>query len=191
MDAAEKWKDQASVRHVSPLDRIRTFFQMKLRQGIEYGQGTVCKPQVEFRLTDNAEIVFGQHCVIQNFSFIQLTKPAPKLVVGDHVVIGRHNIIAVKRSVSIGSYTRIGPYVQIIDHDHGTARDTLIMEQEAVIAPVVIGEDVWIGVGARVLKGVTVGDHAVVAANAVVTSDVPPYAIVWGVPARLLKHRGE
>jgi acetyltransferase-like isoleucine patch superfamily enzyme len=191
MDLAEQWRDRASVRHVSLVDRLRTLFQMRLRHRIKYGRGTVCRSQVEFRLTDNAEIVFGQHCMIQNFAFIQLTKPSPRLVVGDHVVIGRHNVIAVKRSVSIGSCTRIGSYVQITDHDHGTAREPLIMEQEAVIAPVVIGVDVWIGVGARVLKGVTVGDHAVIAANAVVTRDVPPYAIVGGVPARLIKYRGE
>lgn len=54
---------------------------------------------------------------------------------------------------------------------------------------VVIGNDVWIGYGATILPGVTIGDGAVVAARAVVTRDVPPYAIVGGVPARLLRHR--
>lgn len=105
------------------------------------------KPDIEFRLSDNAEISFGKLCVIQNFAFIQLTNPEPKLIVGDHVVIGRHN------------------------------------NQPAIFEPVIIGKDVWIGVGARILKGVTVGDHSIIAANAVVTKDVPAYAIVGGVPA--------
>jgi len=83
-----KWQDKASVRHVSIVDKIRTLFKMKLA-GIKYGTGTICKPDVEFRLSDNAEISFGKHCVIQNFAFIQLTKPEPKLIIGDHVVIGR------------------------------------------------------------------------------------------------------
>ncbi len=159
--------------------------------GVKYGTGTICKPDVEFRLSDNAEISFGKHCVIQNYAFFQLTKPEPKLIVGDHVVIGRHNMITAKKLISIGNYTRIGAYVQIIDHDHGMDRDKLIMDQAAIIEPVIIGKDVWIGVGARILKGVTVGDHSIIAANAVVTKDVPPYAIVGGVPAKLIKYRGE
>jgi acetyltransferase-like isoleucine patch superfamily enzyme len=188
MNKTKKWQDKAGIRHVSLADRIRTFFKMGLK-GIPYGKGTICKPNVEFRLTDNAKIVFGENCVIQNFTFIQLTKPEPKLIVGNHVVIGRHNIITAKKSVVIGDYTRIGSYVQIIDSGHGIDKDKLIMDQEAIIAPVVIGKDVWIGVGARILKGVTVGDHAVIGANSVVTKDVPPYAVVGGVPAKILKYR--
>lgn len=55
--------------------------------------------------------------------------------------------------------------------------------------PVVIGNDVWIGANAVLLRGVTVGDGAVVASGAVVTRDVPPYAIVGGVPARVIRYR--
>ena len=185
-----KLADKASVRHISVVDKVRTFFKMKVK-GITYGKNTICKSDVEFRLTDNAIIVFGNNCVIQNYVFFQLTKPEPRLIVGDNVVIGRNNIITVKRAITIGDYTRLGAYVQIIDHDHGTNRDDLIMNQEAIIAPVVIGKDVWIGVGARILKGVTVGDHAVIGSNAVVTKNVPPYAIVGGVPAKIINYRGE
>jgi carbonic anhydrase/acetyltransferase-like protein (isoleucine patch superfamily) len=187
---SSKWADRAGVRHISIVDKIRTLFSMKLK-GIAYGKGTICKSYVEFRLTDNATIVFGDHCVVQNYAFFQLTKPEPKLIIGDNVVIGRNNIIAVKGSITIGDFTRIGAYVQIIDHGHGFDKDDLIMNQEAVIEPVVIGKDVWIGVGARILKGVTLGNHAVIGSNAVVTKDVPPYAIVGGVPAKIIKYRGE
>jgi acetyltransferase-like isoleucine patch superfamily enzyme len=189
MNTTKKWQDKAGVRNVSLADRVRTFFKMRLK-GIAYGKGTICKPDVEFKLTDNAEIIFGENCIIQNFTFIQLTKPEPKLVVGNHVVIGRHNIMTAKKSIIIGDYTRIGSYVQIIDHGHGIDKNKLIMDQDAIIAPVIIGQDVWIGAGVKILKGVTVGDHAVIGANSVVTKDVPSYAIVGGVPAKVIKYRG-
>ena len=63
--------------------------------------------------------------------------------------------------------------------------------QPKLIAPVVLEEDVWVGCGVRILKGVRIGKGAVIAANAVVNKDVPPYAIVAGVPARVIRYRGE
>ena len=55
--------------------------------------------------------------------------------------------------------------------------------------PIIIGNDVWIGFGATILAGVTIGDGAVVAAGAIVTKDVPPYAVVGGTPAKVMKYR--
>lgn len=182
------WNDKAGVRHISLIDKIRTFFIFSLKK-IKYKENTVCKKNVEFRLTDNAVLEFGKNCVIQDYSFFQLTKPSPKVIIGDDVVIGRHNIITAKDLIKIGSYTRIGSYVQIIDHSHGTAKDELIMDQKATFGSVIIGEDVWIGAGAKILKGVNVGDHAVIGANSVVTKDIPAYAIVGGCPAKVIKYR--
>jgi acetyltransferase-like isoleucine patch superfamily enzyme len=180
--------DKASYRNIGLLDRFLTFVKFA-RLNVGYGKGTVCKRNVEFSLTDNATIKFGNGCVIREYAFFQLTKPNPKLIVGNHVVVGRSSIITVKESVKIGDHTLIGSFVQITDHDHDTKANILISKQNAVIKPVSIGKDVWIGAGAKILKGVTIGDGAVVGANSVVTKDIPAYAIVGGVPARLIKYR--
>lgn len=111
------------------------------------------------------------------------------IIIGDNVQIGYGTIIHSSKSVSIGSNTQIAAQCYIIDADHGTALGELMQKQPLKSAPINIGEDVWIGTQCTILKGVTIGDHAVVAANSVVNKDVPPYAIVAGSPAKIIKYR--
>lgn len=127
--------------------------------------------------------------MIDENAVLLLTKPTPCLEIGDFVTIGRGAIISIKDTLSIGDYSLIGPYVQITDNNHTTKRANLIKYQRSTIKPIVIGQDCWIGSGARILAGVTIGNGAVVGANAVVTKDVPPFAIVGGVPAKVIKYR--
>ena len=153
------------------------------------GNENVIKHNAEFWLTDGAILEIGSRCTIQNYAFFQLTKPSPKVYIGDDTVIGRHCMITAKNMIHIGSNVLMGAYVQVIDHNHGIARDTIIREQRATIEEVIIEDDVWIGAGAKILSGITIGKGAVIGANAVVTVDVEPYAIVGGVPARLIRYR--
>jgi len=87
-------------------------------------------------------------------------------------------------SVSIGAFCSISWDVQILDNDFHTM--TVGGVEQPSTAPVVIGDRVWIGTRALILKGVTVGDGAVIAAGAVVTKDVPPGSIAAGLPARIV-----
>ena len=88
--------------------------------------------------------------------------------------------------ITIGDGTAIGPYVQLLAADH--PRDPALRAAGLETgAPVTIGRNVWIGGGAIVLPGVSVGDEAVIGAGAVVTRDVAPGATVAGNPARPLR----
>ncbi|PYT09196.1 MAG: hypothetical protein DMF60_03010, partial [Acidobacteria bacterium] len=108
---------------------------------------------------------------------------------GDRVFVGRGTQFDVIEKVSIGDHTVIAPGCFITDHNHGISPTISIDQQACIAGPVIIGTDVWLGANVVVVPGVRIGDGAVVGANAVVTRDVPPMAIVAGVPARLLRYR--
>lgn len=87
--------------------------------------------------------------------------------------------------ISLGDDVMLGPGVRIISSGHPL--DPAQRRRQVTAAPIVVGRNVWIGAGATILQGVTIGDDAVVAASAVVTGDVPPAVLVAGVPARVVK----
>ncbi|HEY9724362.1 MAG TPA: acyltransferase [Oscillatoriaceae cyanobacterium] len=103
--------------------------------------------------------------------------------IGENVVINNGTILSARRGIEIGDGTGIGYHCLFLDSDgHPLAPGLPINE-----APIRIGKHVWIASRATILAGVTIGDFAVVAAGAVVTKDVPPYAVVGGVPAKVIK----
>jgi lipopolysaccharide O-acetyltransferase len=118
----------------------------------------------------------------------------PKLVIGDHVRISHWCHIACTNSVIIGDHVLIGSKVIITDHNHGTfgpnATSPTIppgrrpLERDRFVS---IGANVWLGDGVVVCPGVTMGEGSVAGANAVVTTDVPPFTLVAGVPARPIR----
>lgn len=181
--------DKASFRNTGGILQVLiTFYKIK-RFGIDAGKRCVIKKNSEFHLTDGAILKIGDNVVIQDYSFFQLTKPRPIVIIGNDVVIGRHNMITAKGNITIGSYTRTGAFVQILDQGHGYKKDQLIKDQDAIIEDTWIGEDCWIGAGVKILKGVRIGNGVVIGANAVVTKDVPDNAIVGGIPAKIMKYR--
>lgn len=96
-----------------------------------------------------------------------------------------NNMIIAKESVEIGQDCQIAWGVTISDHDfHKTYTNGV---QNVETSPVKVGNGVWIGMNATILKGVTIGDNAVIAAGSVVVRDVPANSVVAGVPAKVIK----
>lgn len=106
------------------------------------------------------------------------------LEIGESTFINAGVSISASRHVRIGSRCEIGPGVLIMDNDFHVAGDP---SHHPPSRPIHIGDRVWIGARAIVLKGVTVGDSATIAAGSVVTSDVPAGSVVAGVPARVIR----
>lgn len=112
------------------------------------------------------------------------------MIWGENSYCGRYCVFGVNEKIEIGKNVMIADVVSIRDTDH--VFDDLSLPsflQGIKTAPVVIEEDVWIGHGATLLKGIRIGKGAVIGAGAVVTKDVEAYMIVAGVPAKALRSR--
>lgn len=116
----------------------------------------------------------------------------PSISIGNDCIIGEYNHITACNKIVIGNNLLTGRYVIISDNSHGG-----LTEEESAVPPimrnllskgeVVIGDNVWIGDKAAILSGVHIGNNVIVAANAVVTKDVPSDCIVAGIPAQIIK----
>ncbi len=132
---------------------------------------------------------------------LRLSKVHPTFLAGGHSSISRDLVAGafsyvgpgceIGPRVSIGAYTMIGPGVRVLGNDHvfGRPGTAIIFGGRPPSKPTSIGNDVWIGAGAIVISGITIGDGAIIAAGAVVTKNVDAFVVVGGVPARQIKRR--
>ena len=117
------------------------------------------------------------------------------IYIGNNVFIGKGaNFSATDSAIHIRDYVMFGPNVTITGGDHNISVIGKYMydvkeKLPENDLPIIVEDDVWVGTGAIILKGVTIGRGSIVAAGALVTKDVPKYSIVGGVPARVIKMR--
>ena len=125
-------------------------------------------------------------------------------IIGRHTYIGDYSVIndsTIGSFCSIADFVRIGHYNHYIKHvsshpflnhkQYGFVKNDFFTDENVneTRKEVLVGNDVWLGTGVVVLRGVQIGDGAVVGANSVVTRNIPPYSIVGGIPARIMKYR--
>lgn len=110
--------------------------------------------------------------------------------IGNNCVIGIGNWVQGSGKVQIGNNVIIGPYVAIVSTNHSYQDvETPIARQPLQTGEVVIEDDVWIGAHCTITQNVRIGAHSIIGANSFVNKDVPPYSIVGGAPAKVLKSR--
>lgn len=115
--------------------------------------------------------------------------PQAIVKIGENTTIGYHTFIFASENISVGKNCLIAPFVYLVDSDHEISRDKLINQQPNRTAAITIGDDVWVGSNVTILKGVRIGDGAVIGANSLVNADVESYTIVGGVPAKVIGKR--
>ena len=161
--------------------------QARLRalEAVEIGEGCFIAPEARIFAEPTRPVRIGDRVTIAAEAFLH----GPISLADDVSVNARVSMDGGRAGIRIGAGARIATDAKLFAFDHGIAADAEIREQPVRSRGIVIGRDVWIGAGAGVTDGVTIGDHAVVGMGAVVTRDVPAWAIVGGVPARVIGDR--
>jgi acetyltransferase-like isoleucine patch superfamily enzyme len=143
---------------------------------------------VTLQIGKTARISFGRWVWIGHGTKIRCHEGEVRI--GDKTVLGQECTISAYQHVSIGEQCILADRVMLIDFDHNVAEvERPIRVQGIYKRDVRVGSNVWIGYGAQILRGVSVGDNAIVGASAVVTKDVPANAVVVGSPARVIRMR--
>ena len=107
-----------------------------------------------------------------------------RIEIGSHVFVNYGASISAHQLVRIGDHCQLGSYACLMDNDYHSVENR---EQPGVSKPIVLGRNVWLGVRVIVLKGVTIGDNAVIGAGSVVTSSLPAGMVCGGNPARVIR----
>ena len=149
--------------------------------------------QVINMASDRRYITVGKHSNIHPTTIIRYGQ---NVMIGDNCLINHNNLLQPGKgpngSITIGNYVHTGVNVMFMAFNHGFYTTEIpTKEQDYMDAPIVVEDDVWIGAGSIILAGVTIGKGAIIGAGAVVNKDVPPYAIVGGVPAKVIKYRNQ
>lgn len=148
------------------------------------GKGAVVRPTVRLDVLPFQPFQMGEGSTIEDYCVINNGVGA--VSVGANARVGIGSVVI--GPVSIGNEVIIAQHVVMSGLNHSYEDvETPIRKQPVTTAPVVIEEACWIGANAVVTAGVRVGKHTVVAAGSVVTKDVPPYSVVVGNPARIIK----
>ncbi len=168
--------------------------KIKFCHKIRVGKTITIGDNVEINALCADGITLGNNVTILRNTIIECTGVIKDLgeglTIGNNVGISQNCFIQVRGKVEIGSNVMFGPNVSIFSENHGFA-DLIVpmINQPTIRGQVIIEDDVWLGTRAVILSGVRIGKGSIVAAGSVVNKDVPPYAIVAGVPAKIVKSR--
>jgi acetyltransferase-like isoleucine patch superfamily enzyme len=184
-------------RQARGLTMIGRHVALRNKRYISVGRNFIAEDYAEIQGLSRHGVVFGDKVTVGRFAMVRPSMyyggPVGEgLVVGDDSNIGPYSYIGCSGGISIGSNVMMSPRVSLFAENHNFADVTRTMKSQGVTRqPIVIEDDCWIASHSVVLAGVTIGRGSIVAAGSVVTKSVPPYSIVAGSPARVIRSRLE
>lgn len=167
------------------VSRLRCATIPYLVDGVTMAGGNYIGARVHIRTSRGGSITVDRDAKILEGSI--LVAGGGAITIGARGHIGFGSVLTAREAITIGPDALIGEYVTIRDQDHVFDDEAATNAQGFRTSPVEIGANVWIGAKATILRGVNIGENAVIAAGSVVTSDVPAGTMVAGAPARVVK----
>ncbi len=150
----------------------------------QYGKGAKIRRYTRLDVLPFNQFCLGNYSTIENFCTIN--NGVGNVIIGNHTLVGMSNVII--GPVAIGNDVILAQNIVMsgLNHEY---RDIMlpISKQPVTTAPIEIGDECWIGANAVITAGVVIGKHSVVAAGSVVTKNVPPYSVVAGNPAKVIR----
>jgi acetyltransferase-like isoleucine patch superfamily enzyme len=144
--------------------------------------------RLEIQIGRRAEVRFGRFVWLGDGTKIRCHEGV--VDIGDKTVFGQECTISAYQRVRIGEQCVIADRAMFIDFDHGVVEVERPIRQQGIYKrDLIVGSNVWVGYGACLLRGVRIGDNAIIGSNSVVTRDVPANAVVGGVPAKVIRMR--
>ena len=172
---------QSSISNWFKVSRLRIEYP-----NLELGKDVRIARSARIQLNGDSRMRIGHRVHISPNVLLRADRGAP-LHIGDDSFIGQGSVIAAVKRISIGSDALIAESVTIRDQDHGLHAGEPYRLQATQGSSISIGNNVWLGAKATILKGVSIGSDAVVGANSTVTKDVESGTVVAGVPAKFIK----
>lgn len=168
--------------------------KLKFKHKIEFGRTINIGDNVEINGLSKLGIKIGNNVSIHKNTIIECTGVISNLgeglIIGNNVGIAQNCFLQVRGKVNIGNNVILGPGVSIFSENHNFSDHRKFINEQGVTRKGVIIEDgVWIASGSIILDGIKIGNNSIIAAGSVVNKDVPPFAIVGGVPAKVIKFR--
>ncbi len=169
---------------VSPFSRVRR------GENISLGDGTVIEERVTLWVDhDDGRLAIGKNCYISAGAILNTFEGW--IEIGDDCSVNPQAILYGNGGLKIGNDVRIAPQAALIAMNHRFEDASVPIRLQGIDAKgITIGNDVWIGLGAKITDGVHIGDGCVIGAGAVVTKNIPPFSVAVGVPAKVVSRRG-
>jgi acetyltransferase-like isoleucine patch superfamily enzyme len=183
------------LKHTAGLVLIGKSVTIRNPQYISVEGEFVAEDYCEIQGLSKNGIRFGKHVTIGRFAMIRPSGYYGREIgdgfkIGNNSNVGAYSYIGCSGRIEIGNNVLMSPRVSMFAENHNFGRpDIPIRDQGVTWQPIHVEDDCWLASSSTILAGVHIGQGAIVAAGAVVTKDVPPYAVVGGVPARIISWR--
>ena len=179
----------------------RIYRSINIRQCVNYLRLRINKVQCrnsifgsKYYISNNGKIIFGKNVLLNSYpngschrTSLSTYLSYSIIQIGDNCKLNG-TVLHCNEKITIGSNCMFGPGTIIVDNDsHRIVKNYLERIKSPISKPIIISDNVWVGMNCIILKGVTIGDNSIIAAGSIVTKDIPDNCVYGGNPAKLIK----